>query len=137
MAAFEAGEGVGDDEADTGQVAFFQGAEELGPERFVLGVPDIDTQYFPVAVSPEPRRDHDRFVGEMLGDGVAVDFQGEQAADNAPVVVLEVDVEHVPAGVERLCGTELCDLRLQRLRFALEPVDQCKEEQQYPVGSGE
>ena len=61
----ETGVVVGDDKADTGQVPFLQASEELGPERLVSGVPDIDAQHFAVAIGSETGRDHDRFGGDL------------------------------------------------------------------------
>ena len=55
---FQAGVRVGDHEAHAVRVPFDESAQELGPERLVLGVPDIDAEDLSVAVSPQARRDH-------------------------------------------------------------------------------
>lgn len=54
------------DQADPAEVPVDQAAEELGPERFVLRITNINTQHFSVSVSTEPGGDHNSF-----GDNLA------------------------------------------------------------------
>ena len=58
---------VGDDELGPGKAAIAQVAEELGPERFGLGVTDVDAEHLSVPVDTESCCDHD-----CLGHDVAV-----------------------------------------------------------------
>ena len=46
----QAGVGVGDHEAHTGQSSISEGAQERGPEHFVFEVADVEAEHFAVAV---------------------------------------------------------------------------------------
>ena len=50
-----------------GQAAVLEVAEELGPERLALRVPDVHPQDFSVAVSTEPGGDHDGLGHDLAG----------------------------------------------------------------------
>ena len=61
----EAEVGVGDDQLHAGQAAGLEGAQERGPERAVLAVPDVDAEDLAVAVGADADRD-DHGLGDDL-----------------------------------------------------------------------
>ena len=61
----QSGVGVGDHEAHAGQAPVGEAGEELAPERFVLGVADVDAEHFAVPVGAQPGGDHDCFGGDV------------------------------------------------------------------------
>lgn len=63
--SLEVGVCVGDHQADPVKVAVLQRPKKLGPERLVLGVPNINTEHFAVPVSTEPGGDHHSFGDDL------------------------------------------------------------------------
>lgn len=61
----EASVGVGDDELHALETALVEVARELGPERLVLRVAQVDTEDFSTAVAAQSGGDHDRFGHDM------------------------------------------------------------------------
>ena len=72
----------------------------------------------------------------MLEDGVAGDADGEQAGGDAAVVVLEVDVDDVPAGVELFGAGPQGDPRLAAAARGVHGIDAARVEQGVAVGHG-
>ena len=64
---FETGVGVGDHQAHSVEASIPEGAEELGPEDFVFGIPHLKSEDFPVAICRR-RRWRQRQLETRCGD---------------------------------------------------------------------
>ena len=100
-AALQAFVGVGDHQAHTGQSAAAQRAQELGPERLVLGVADGEAEDLTVAAGGDPGGDHDRPRHDLMQVGVAgfdvgrvqVDVGELDVGERAVAERVDLDVE--------------------------------------------
>jgi hypothetical protein len=101
----EAGVGVGDDQLHPAQAPRPQRAQERGPERAVLAVPDIEPQHLAVPVGGHPGG-HGLGHDPVVHPGLAVDgvqeHVGERHPGQAPVP------EHRDLGVQ--VGADPADL---------------------------
>ena len=81
--------GVGGHEFHPGESAGVELAEELGPERFVLRVTDVDAEHFSAAVVAQPGGDHDGFghdvavLADMNVGGVQPDVDERLVAERS------------------------------------------------------
>jgi hypothetical protein len=94
---------VADGELDTGQAALDQASEEGGPERFGLGLADVDRQDLPSAGLMHTMGDHQRF--------------GDDAAAVADLLHLRVQ-EQVRVAALKRARPERVDVLVQRFADA-------------------
>jgi hypothetical protein len=65
--------GIGDHQADSAETTGVQRAQELGPERLVLGVSDVESQHFTAPVGRDARSHDDRLGHDPVVDpGLAI-----------------------------------------------------------------
>jgi hypothetical protein len=103
---------VGDHESNAVKVPVDQRAEELGPERLVLGVTNINTQHLTVPVSTKSGGDHNSF-GDDLAALADMDVGGVQPEVDERLMAQITVPEHCNVSVD-----VFADPRHRRLRNA-------------------
>ena len=104
--------GVGDHQAHAVQVAVFEAAEELGPERLVLRVPNVDAEDFSMPVGAQAGGD-DHGFGDDLAAVADMHIGGVEPDVHERLVTQIPGAEHSDVGVD-----VFADPRHRRARHA-------------------
>ncbi len=150
--------GVADDELDPAQAAVAQVAQELGPERLGLAVPDLAAQHFPSAVGADAGGDHDRLgdhptveadlavgrVQEHVGEGLLLerpaapgrDLAVELGADPRHLALADAGAAHRDDQVIDPAGAHALDVGLHhhRVQRHVDPAPRCEQRREERPG---